>query len=1019
MKLLPLILVALVGCHKPTPPVSAPPSEPSALGGDLAELHAFAELVGLVRFFHPSDESASTPWDLFVIHGAGILINEPGFNSATLQGLFSPIAPTLQLALEAPPTPMPFPEAGDRVVAWGHRSVGLGAGGRHGHQSFRQGRSTPVVSIKRPVSWLHRSFVLPDPLPLRWRFTLDISGEPDANIIVSAWEWGEGGSKRISRSTHTARAAGGATRSQLVMEHDTAGLVDAVYITLTPHAMQAVTLHEATMEWGDDEGNWTTVPVPLVLSEDSKTGWIKRGRKGGIGYTISEESGDLVCTRDGDITSEPAFDVPTQLGETWQGPVGGGLFASVPLALPGDENHTHPRGQGAEAEAAWRQALAAHQGDDRSDPAIRVASVIQAWTVMRHFHPHPESITGTWEGMLDEALADAVEGGRPLPELLGRLLAHLPDGHINILDGQRMWMRFPLRLEEVDGRVFVLSSSMPELAPGDELVRSSDQPVRVILDRTYAQSPGTDQWRRAIALNELRTAPGKELTVTVSRAGIEETLTLSFDKTEAQPRIHELFEDLGEGLFYLDLREPDVLTDARLETLAGARGLMVDLRGYPNNTKLLNHLTPEGAEPYHDWASYPLRVRPDTIMAWEGTGFSPEATPPHLDLPVVWLTGPRAISFSESYLGWARHHDPDARFVGATPTAGANGVNHEFGLLGGFSVGWTSMRATMIDGSPYFGRGIGLDETVPWTTSAVLEGRDPAFEAAQDWLRGKEVPEPFLGTWKDEDGGRLLVTRDSVNHFEGARWIGREPILEWTEEGPTLCAGGLPLSGTLTRQGEQIMLVDGKRRVDLSRLDASDEMPKPLAMVLPEPPPSITPEQATELAGELSTRSAAAATARSGEGDDVSAIDTDNGRWLKEQLERVGWIDSERYGLQASEDAFLLAQRSGDLGMLIAVASRLRGVTGREASWAIMVDQIAVSLGEPQRHGTQLRSLPDGTTAILPVTDIEQVTAARLALALEPWPIALGAVAATGEVPLLDCTEAFSRTVPSTRPLPE
>ena len=37
----------------------------------------------------------------------------------------------------------------------------------------------------------------------------------------------------------------------------------------------------------------------------------------------------------------------------------------------------------------------------------------------------------------------------------------------------------------------------------------------------------------------------RRLVVALSRAGIEETLTLSIDKREAQPRIHELFEDLG------------------------------------------------------------------------------------------------------------------------------------------------------------------------------------------------------------------------------------------------------------------------------------------------------------------------------------------------------------------------------------------------------------------------------------------------------------------------------------------
>ena len=72
------ILCLLLGCRAATAPAPAPAPAPTPAQleaqAQLEELHALAELTGLVRFFHPSDEAAATPWDLFVVHAAAELL---------------------------------------------------------------------------------------------------------------------------------------------------------------------------------------------------------------------------------------------------------------------------------------------------------------------------------------------------------------------------------------------------------------------------------------------------------------------------------------------------------------------------------------------------------------------------------------------------------------------------------------------------------------------------------------------------------------------------------------------------------------------------------------------------------------------------------------------------------------------------------------------------------------------------------------------------------------------------------
>src|SRR4051812_9378926 len=66
----------------------------------VANLHAFARLYGVVRWFHPSDAAAAIDWDRFAIDGARRVVDarDAAALDAALAELFAPVAPTVHLA---------------------------------------------------------------------------------------------------------------------------------------------------------------------------------------------------------------------------------------------------------------------------------------------------------------------------------------------------------------------------------------------------------------------------------------------------------------------------------------------------------------------------------------------------------------------------------------------------------------------------------------------------------------------------------------------------------------------------------------------------------------------------------------------------------------------------------------------------------------------------------------------------------------------------------------------------------
>src|SRR6185295_2710572 len=102
--------------------------------------------------------------------------------------------------------------------------------------------------------------------------------------------------------------------------------------------------------------------------------------------------------------------------------------------------------------------------------------------------------------------------------------------------------------------------------------------------------------------------------------------------------------EIRPGIYYVDLdRAEDQDITAALDKIAAAKGLVVDLRGYPHGSPmLLAHLTDQAVRSAR-W-NVPVVVRPDHQgMTFEESGWPVEPAAPRIHAKVAFLTDGRAL----------------------------------------------------------------------------------------------------------------------------------------------------------------------------------------------------------------------------------------------------------------------------------------------------------------------------------------------------------------------------------------
>jgi C-terminal processing protease CtpA/Prc len=376
------------------------------------------------------------------------------------------------------------------------------------------------------------------------------------------------------------------------------------------------------------------------------------------------------------------------------------------------------------------------------DEFVRLADVIIAWNVFQHFYPYFDVVDVDWDKQLTIALRSALEDETEtdLFYTLSRLVASLQDGHGNVIyQGRRQHEGLPIKVDWVENQVVVTVSKNPAYFQRGDIFLDIDGigAERALRDAEEIIS-GSPQWKRWKALNRFGYGePGTMAKLKLKRGQqkLEVEVERNF-KESLTEFARSNIEKMDNDIYYVNLSKaswPEI--DAKIEDLAKARGIIFDLRGYPNsNHQIICHLL-EKNDTSRSWMQIPLIIYPDqeNIVDYQRMGWGLVAKEPRIQGKVVFLTDGRAISYAESFMSFIEHYRL-AEIIGQ-PTAGTNGNVNPLVLPGRFRISWTGMKVLKHDGSQH--HLIGIQPTIPVerTIQGVIEGRDEFLDKALEIMK--------------------------------------------------------------------------------------------------------------------------------------------------------------------------------------------------------------------------------------------------------------------------------------------
>lgn len=754
------LVITILGC-----------SQQNQTNQQIENLRTFAKIYGYVKYFHPSDEAAALDWDLFAIYGArqvGSAQNREELVTI-LNTLFLPIAPSMIIHEAGQEVTFdlegitPKDTTGFKTIAWQHCGVGLSE-----NSVYKSARINRKVEHKPdPNTWgsLVNQF---DAIPYRgMEFELEAYVKTSIKSIkggVHLWlrvdlENGDSGFFENLGDTPI--------NTPEWKKYKFSGRIDddahLLNIGMFMRGMGEIWVDEYILKI-KEEDEWRT--LKSYDFETYENGDFTKIWKSGIGMNTSGQSkthtfsiasdeafkGNYSMKATADDSS--TFSSPIQLfekypnhGEFMHKEVGNNLQVMIPISLLGNDDHTYPKSNASDLE---RLVLTIERVVSNpligKDLEVRWADLIISWNIFQHFFPYFDVVDTDWDAALTEALKISYEDENEIDFLktLKKFTSKLQDGHVDVfLDGDTTTQYvLPFEWEWIENRLLITNVLSDEinLNVGDIVLEIDELSSSIFFDnaRQYISSPSETWMENKVSRHTLRGKKGTSVQLKLMDSGEKirmETIERSMTRDEHwdgnQRNEKSSFDELSPGLYYLNLDKISMAEiNSLLPELEEAKGIICDLRGYPNgNHGLISHLLEEN-DTSKSWMRIPQVIYADyeNLAGFDHHGFELKAKAPHIAAKVVFIINGRAISYSESYMGLIEHYNL-ATIVGES-TAGTNGNINPFNLPGGYRIWWTGMKVVKHDGSLQHGVGIIPDVPVFRTIQGVRESRDEYLEKA-------------------------------------------------------------------------------------------------------------------------------------------------------------------------------------------------------------------------------------------------------------------------------------------------
>lgn len=382
------------------------------------------------------------------------------------------------------------------------------------------------------------------------------------------------------------------------------------------------------------------------------------------------------------------------------------------------------------------------------DPGFQLLALYRFWNIIEYWFPYRDLLSEDWDKVLIDSVPRVAKANSSeayqlaMMELIGRV----NDSHANLWSSLKVRpptgaCQLPVTVRFVEG-VPVISGyagKTPDtsgMKPGDVITELDGVPIAKLLERwkPYYTASNEAAQLRDIGLQMTRGECGKT-TLRISRNN--DAIEINSERvptTELNPvgfthdRPGETFQLLSKDVAYLKLSSVKVEQAAKyIESAAGTKGLIVDIRNYPSEFMVfaLGTLFVDQQTDFVRFTAGDLS-NPGAFHWTPPLSLTPQQ--PRYSGKIVILVDELSQSQAE-YTTMAFRSSPRARVIGST-TAGADGNVSAIPLPGGFRSMISGIGVFYPDKKPTQRIGIIPDREVKPTIAGIRAGRDEVLEAA-------------------------------------------------------------------------------------------------------------------------------------------------------------------------------------------------------------------------------------------------------------------------------------------------
>lgn len=396
-----------------------------------------------------------------------------------------------------------------------------------------------------------------------------------------------------------------------------------------------------------------------------------------------------------------------------------------------------------------------HATASHADLGFRILSVLRFWNIIEYWSPYRDLIDEDWDQVLDDSLrrvAAAPAHDDYVLELMA-LLARASDTHTNLWSAIAVRppagaCQLPVIVRFIEGQAVVTAyiggrPRDPRIRIGDVITGIDGAAVSQQIARWLPHYAGSNDASRKRDIGRFMSrGPCGESTFEIRRAGALAQVkalrlpSASMDLSRAfnNDLGGETFRFLAPRIAYLNalsLSAGD--TVEHLTKAADARGLIVDLRGYPREFVLFALASRLIQEPtIFVRFTIPDLSNPGAFLWKDGPTIRP-AEPRYAGKVVVLVD--EATQSQAEYTAMALRAAPNTVIVGST-TAGADGNVSRFTLPGAFSAAISGIGVFYPNRNPTQRVGIVADVAAAPTLHGIATGRDEVLEAGLREIAG-------------------------------------------------------------------------------------------------------------------------------------------------------------------------------------------------------------------------------------------------------------------------------------------